>query len=107
MPLTVDNGERICFKISIPNQVEYRAALMGQLNDLGYWFTWDHERADYHNIPQKNLDVASLWGDIVSRGEWVLCPDNEDGCTSYPAVSPLISYAPQSLVTQPDYTSLG
>lgn len=75
MPPLVDNGGRICFQMQMPDALEYRAALMGQLNDLGFWFTWDHTEADYSNIPVKNEQVAQLWLDTVADASFEVCMD--------------------------------
>lgn len=73
MPTPIDDGSRICFQIQLPDLLEYRAALMGQLNQLGYWFAWSHTQADYSDIPQKNVDVAELWVGLVADASFEVC----------------------------------
>jgi hypothetical protein len=42
LPDPVVPASTICFHITIPNAVQYRAALVGVISQLSNWYTWDH-----------------------------------------------------------------
>lgn len=73
IPLIIDSDERICFHMEMPDILEYRAAVMGQLIQLGYWFAWSHTQEDYSDIPTVNQDVAQLWAQIVADASFEVC----------------------------------
>lgn len=73
LPLIIDNGERVCFSVTIPDQLEYRAALMGQLNDMGFWFSWDHTQADMHEPHERQSEAAQLWLNTIADASFEVC----------------------------------
>jgi len=107
MPSVIDNGARICIKLLIPDQIEYRAALTAQLNQLGSWVSWDHERADYDTIPVKNRQVAQLWANVVAEARFGDCETPESDCVEYPPHSSFITWHPHNPYTEPNWTSAG
>lgn len=73
LPPVINPDGRLCFKLSVPNTLEYKAALMGAVGTLGYWFTWQHTQADYSNIPERNIEAAELWTQVLSEAVWSEC----------------------------------
>jgi hypothetical protein len=43
LPDPVTPPDTVCYKITIPNAAQYKAALVGSLGHLTEWYTWDHE----------------------------------------------------------------
>lgn len=75
MPAIVDNDERVCFYMSMPDQLEYRAALMGKLADMSLWFNWEHTQADYLKDHEKQNEVAQLWAETMIGASFEVCMD--------------------------------
>lgn len=76
LPVPVIPPDTICYTIHIPNAVQYRAALLGQLNILGEWHTWDHptdgtECADCE-------EAAQLWRNAIAGASF------SDDCEAIP-----------------------
>lgn len=65
LPTPVTPPTDICFKITIPNAVQYRAALFGVLNQLGEWSAWDHPLDG--TIPPECEEAAQLWRNAIAR----------------------------------------
>ena len=76
LPETIDPPQRVCFVIEIPDTLEYRAALMGQLEWLTDWRCWEHTEADYAYTPTRNKQAAALWlKQLVDTGKFGDCMD--------------------------------
>jgi len=73
LPATIDTGSRICFTISINDQLEYRAALYGRISELCNWYGWQHTQADYQDIPERNREAATLWNESLFNAVWEEC----------------------------------
>lgn len=73
LPETIDPPERVCFVIEIPDTLQYRAALMGQLEWLADWRCWEHTQADYNMPPARNLEAAQLFAIAVTDGRFDEC----------------------------------
>lgn len=65
LPTPVTPPDTICFTITVPNAVQYRAALLGQLNILGEWHTWDHA-TDGTNCADCE-EAAQLWRTAIAE----------------------------------------
>lgn len=50
--------DRICFRISVPNDRENVAAFLGQISELGYWYNWEREGSHFARL------VSAIWFDI-------------------------------------------
>lgn len=74
LPETIDPPERVCFVIEIPDTLQYRAALMGQLEWLADWRCWEHTQEDFYNPPARNVEAAQLFAIAVTEGCFVACP---------------------------------
>lgn len=75
LPETIDPGNRVCFVIEIPDTLQYRAALMGQLLWLADWRCWQHEQADYPAPPADNVAAAELFAIAVTDARFEDCGD--------------------------------
>jgi hypothetical protein len=64
LPTPVTPPTTVCFTITVPNAVQYRAALLGQLNILGEWHTWDHP-IDGTNCADCE-EAAQLWRNAIA-----------------------------------------
>lgn len=73
LPETIDPPERVCFVIEIPDTLQYRAALMGQLEWLADWRCWEHTEEDYYNPPARNIEAAQLFAIAVTDGRFDEC----------------------------------
>lgn len=74
LPETIDPPARVCFVMEMPDTLEYRAAVMGQINWLADWRCWEHTQADYVNPPARNLAAAALWAEANTRAFFQECP---------------------------------
>lgn len=63
--------------IEIPDTLQYRAALMGQLEWLADWRCWEHYQEDYADPPADNLLAAQLFAIAVTEAEFH-CMDCDD-----------------------------
>ena len=59
LPSPVTPASNICFRITIPDAVPYRAALVGSLAELTQWYAWDHPRG-VNDCPDCE-EAAQLW----------------------------------------------
>lgn len=68
LPSPVVPSDTICFKMTIPNALEYRTALKGILSDLGRAWTWSQ------TIGQDNEDAhtaAEIWRAAIATAEYI------------------------------------
>lgn len=96
LPSPVTPPTTVCFSIQIPNAVQYRAALFGQLNILGQWFTWDHPTDG--TICADCEEAAQLWRDAIANSTFseecepeMSCADVADCIENDPAVQEAIA----------------
>lgn len=68
LPSPVVPQTTVCFKIVVPNAVQYRAALLGQLSILGDWHTWDHPTDGTECIDCET--AAQLWRNALYNAVW-------------------------------------
>lgn len=73
-PTPADPGGRVCFIMEIPDALEYRAAVMGQVEWLADWRCWLHTQEDYADPPAANVEVAQLWAYAVTGARFEECP---------------------------------
>lgn len=96
LPSPVTPTTTVCFTIQIPNAVQYRAALFGQLNILGQWFTWDHPTDG--TLCEDCEEAAQLWRDAIANATFsddcemdMSCQDVADCIETNPAVQSAIA----------------
>lgn len=65
LPTPVTPPTDVCFKIVIPNAVQYRAALFGVLNTLGEWHAWDHPLDGTECVDCE--EAAQLWRNAIAQ----------------------------------------
>lgn len=68
LPSPVVPTSTVCFKIVVPNAVQYRAALLGQLSVLGDWHTWDHPTDGTVCVDCET--AAQLWRNALYNAVW-------------------------------------
>lgn len=68
LPDPVTPAGTVCFKINIPNAVQYRAAFLGQINVLGQALTWDHPTDGTECIDCE--EAAQLWRNAIYAATW-------------------------------------
>jgi len=54
----VADADRICFRVSVPNDQQHIAAFLGQLAELGFWYNWQRDATHF------GKDVAETWRGI-------------------------------------------
>jgi len=59
LPDVPNPSDSICFQVEVPNDPWHIRAFLGQLNDLGAWWTWERDEA--HTA----LIAAQVWQKIV------------------------------------------
>lgn len=77
-PTPADPPERVCFVIEIPDALEYRAALMGQIEWLADWRCWRHDNIAYTDPPAINREIAALFAQAISTSRFEECMDCDD-----------------------------
>lgn len=75
LPDEINPVDRVCFVIEIPDTLQYRAALMGQLLWLADWRCWQHEQSDYPSPPADNVAAAELFAIAVTDARFEDCDD--------------------------------
>lgn len=63
LPSPADPEKEVCFKITIPDALQYRAAILGQISFLSLWFAWEHVNDGV--IPDENQTAARLWAQAM------------------------------------------
>lgn len=69
LPSPVVPETSICFKIMVPNAIEYRSALKGALSSLGQAWTWTQTVGEDN---QGSYDAAELWRARISDASYAL-----------------------------------
>lgn len=67
-PAIIDG--RVCLILEVPDALEYRAAIMGQLEWLADWRCWRHSNLAYADPPQVNRDIAAMFAEMVATAVW-------------------------------------
>lgn len=65
LPSPVTPASTVCFKITIPDAVQYRAALFGVISQLSQWYTWDHPTDG--TTCEDCEEAAQLWAKAISE----------------------------------------
>lgn len=94
-----------CVSLLIPDALEYRAALVRQLYDLGQHYVWDG--ADEAQAES----AAQVWRDVLQSSLTLLddapCPTDETGCASFSPGAPFIQWFPNDPYNTPDLVPTG
>lgn len=72
LPTVIDPEDCICVCVPIPNDPAHIRAFLGQLDYLGYWWTWERDPL------KKGTEAAAVWRGVVDCVRWRL--DNDCGC---------------------------
>jgi hypothetical protein len=75
IPNPIEGYEETCIKLRIPNALEYRMAVRGQLTALGKWLLW--ERTD----DSAAVQAAEYMRQFITAAEWDAecdCEDDDD-----------------------------
>lgn len=85
LPSPVNPVSTICFRITIPDAVPYRAALVGVLAELTQWYAWDHARG-VNDCPDCE-EAAQLWSAALAGSSYSLdCEDTLDCIDIIPCI---------------------
>lgn len=111
LPSPVTPASTVCFQITIPNAVQYRAALFGVLGALGEWWTWDHPTDG--TVCADCEEAAQLWRDAIANavfledcgGEPVSCEDVADCIENDPATRTVVQNIVNNM-SQPQFISV-
>lgn len=77
-PVPANPGSLVCFMIEIPDDIKYRAALLGQIGWLADWRAWRHSDVDYvTEIPEVNIEIAGLFARALLDSSFGECMDCE------------------------------
>ena len=77
-PIPANPGSLVCFMIEIPDDIKYRAALLGQIGWLADWRAWRHSSVDYvTEIPEVNIEIAGLFARALLESTFGECMDCE------------------------------
>lgn len=77
-PTPANPGSLVCFMIEIPDDIKYRAALLGQIGWLADWRAWRHSDVDYvTEIPEVNIEIAGLFARALLGSSFGECMDCE------------------------------
>lgn len=69
LPEVIDNGQRKCIQINIPDDFFHRIAFWGALEQLGWYNAWERDDA------KRGKDAAALWRGIIKEAF------ESEGCT--------------------------
>lgn len=72
-PAIIDG--RVCLVLQVPDALEYRAAMYGQIEWLADWRCWKHDETAYADPPQVNRDIAAMFAEMVATATWEECVD--------------------------------
>lgn len=96
LPIPVTPATTVCFRIQIPDAVQYRAAFLGQINVLGQALTWDHPTDGTVCVDCE--EAAQLWRNAIYNATWteecedpVDCNEVADCIESNPATQAAIA----------------
>lgn len=94
-----------CVSLLVPDTLEYRAALVRQLYDLGEVYVWD--RTDQAQAES----AAQVWRDTLQSSFTMFddapCPTDETGCSSFSPGAPFIQWFPNDPYNTPDLVPAG
>lgn len=106
LPDVIDNADRLCVKVNIPNIPAHRQAFIGAVSALAHAYNWENDAA--HTA----VDVAQVWKQVFAD----MLDHFYDGCEGdngeYPCVDflpdhPIVKYTPNDPFRTPDYTPPG
>ena len=96
LPTPITPPTEVCFKITIPNAVQYRAALFGVLNQLGEWSAWDHPLDGTECVDCE--EATQLWRNAIAQATFseectdpMSCADVANCIETNPAVQNAIN----------------
>jgi len=72
-PTPADPENRVCLLLEVPDAVEYRAAVLGQLGWLADWRCWKHTQSDYNAPPDVNREIAALFAQMLVEATFEEC----------------------------------
>lgn len=78
LPSPVVPATTLCFKMTIPNALEYRTALKGILSDLGRAWTWSQTVGEDNNDAH---EAAALWRKAIAEATFDLDCEGDMSCT--------------------------
>lgn len=94
-----------CVSLLIPDALEYRAALVRQLFDLGQHYVWDGADEDQAE------SAAQVWRDTLQSSLTMFddapCPTDETGCNQFSPGAPFIQWFPNDPYNTPDLVPAG
>lgn len=95
LPEVIDNGARTCVQFEIPDQPEYRQAILGHVYRMARWWSWERDGGNRSN------EAADLWkkaiSDSISISNDGPCVDElTETCVDYPPYSSKITWWPFS-----------
>ncbi len=74
IPDPIEGYDPFCVKLTLPDNLEYRAAVRGQLTALGKWFTWEETPNDSGRL------AAEYMRQFIHLAEWDVPCEAEDEC---------------------------
>lgn len=64
LPEQITDHELMCVVLKIPNDTHYRAAFLGQLYELGKWWTWEKS---YAPGDTRATEAAAYWRELIEE----------------------------------------
>lgn len=80
LPTIIDPENCVCVCVPIPDDPGHIRAFLGQLDMLGYWYTWERD------LTHGGKEAADVWRGIVECVRWRL--DNDCGCGGGGSLTP-------------------
>lgn len=74
IPDTIEGYDEFCVLLTLPDNLEYRAAVRGQLTALGKWFVWEQTTDD------KGRQAAEYIRQFIHRAQWDVPCEQENDC---------------------------
>lgn len=74
IPDPIEGYDPFCVKLTLPDNLEYRAAVRGQLTALGKWFVWEETQGD------EGRQAAEYIRQYIHMAEWDVACESEDEC---------------------------
>lgn len=72
LPAVIDGHDEICVKLILPDNLEYRSAVRGQLAALGKWVLWQETNDD------RAVQASEYLRQFIDRASWDISCENED-----------------------------
>jgi len=80
-----------CVQFQIPDDIMYRVALMGALNSLGSWISWERTGDN------QGAQIAQIWRNLLADIQFGDCGIDGESCVAIPPRHPAIQYEPQNI----------